>query len=123
MTLRLRLLALMLVVASAAVGVAGCAGKSINHVLADPSRYRNREIKVSGNVVNAYSVAGRGVYQIEDRTGRLWVASDRGVPHRGARVSVTGTIREGFNLGPLADFARLPDGALIMIEREHKARY
>jgi len=122
MTLRLRLLALMLVVASAAVGVAGCAGKSINHVLADPSRYRNREIKVSGNVVNAYSIAGRGVYQIEDRTGRLWVASDRGVPHRGARVSVTGTIREGFNLGPLADFARLPDGALIMIEREHKAR-
>jgi hypothetical protein len=122
MTLRLRLLALMLIVASAAVGIAGCAGKSINHVLADPSRYRNREIKVSGNVVNAYSVAGRGVYQIEDRTGRLWVASDRGVPHRGARVSVTGTIREGFNLGPLADFARLPDGALIMIEREHKAR-
>jgi len=122
MTLRLRLLALMIVVASAAVGVAGCAGKSINHVLADPSRYRNREIKVSGNVVNAYSIAGRGVYQIEDRTGRLWVASDRGVPHRGARVSVTGTIREGFNLGPLADFARLPDGALIMIEREHKAR-
>ncbi|HEX5217530.1 MAG TPA: hypothetical protein VFV98_18850 [Vicinamibacterales bacterium] len=122
MTSRLRLLALILVVASAAVGVAGCAGKSINHVLADPSRYRNREIKVSGDVVNAYSIAGRGVYQIEDRTGRLWVASDRGVPHRGARVSVTGTIREGFNLGPLADFARLPDGALIMIEREHRAR-
>jgi hypothetical protein len=122
MTLRLRLLALILVVASAAVGVAGCAGKSINHVLADPSRYRNREIKVSGDVVNSYSIAGRGVYQIEDRTGRLWVASERGVPHRGARVSVTGTIREGFNLGPLADFARLPDGALIMIEREHKAR-
>ena len=123
MTLRLRLLAVILVVASAAIGVAGCAGKSINHVLADPSRYRNREIKVSGNVVNAYSIAGRGVYQIEDKTGRLWVASDRGVPHRGAHVSVTGTIREGFNLGPLADFARLSDGALIMIEREHRAKY
>ncbi len=122
MTSRLRLIALFLAVTATAVVIAGCAGKSINHVLADPSRYRNREIKVSGSVVNSYSIAGRGVYQIEDNTGRLWVASDRGVPHRGARVSVTGTIREGFNLGPLADFARLSDGALIMIEREHKAR-
>ena len=122
MTLRLRFVAWVLFVAAVTVGTAGCAGKTINHVLADPSRYRDREIKVSGDVVNSYSIAGRGVYQIEDKTGRLWVASDRGVPHRGARVSVTGTIREGFNLGRLADMARLSDGALIMIEREHKAR-
>lgn len=122
MTGKLRQFVLLTLLAGAVAVAAGCAGKSINHVLADPSRYRDREIKVSGDVVDSYSLAGRGVYQIEDRTGKLWVASERGVPRRGARVWVTGTIREGFNLGALGNLVRLPNGAVVMIERDHGAR-
>jgi hypothetical protein len=104
-----------------AVTAAGCAGKSINHVLSDPSRYQNREVRISGNVVDSYSVVNRGVYLIEDDTGQLWVASDRGVPRRGARVTVSGTVREAYNLGALANHLKLPAG-VVLIEREHKAR-
>ena len=103
------------------VTAAACAGKSINHVLSDPYRYRDREVHISGNVVDSYSVANRGVYLIEDRTGQLWVASDRGVPRKGARVKVTGTVREGYNLGALASRLRLPAG-VVLIEREHEAK-
>lgn len=122
MTRRFCHLAVLLLLTVVTISAAGCAGKSINHVLADPSRYRDREIRISGQVVDSYSIADRGVYQIEDRTGRLWVASDRGVPRRGARVWVTGTIREGFNLGALGNLVRLPNGAVVMIERDHGAR-
>jgi len=102
--------------------VAGCA-TSINNVLADPSRYRDREVKISGTVNDSFSLASRGVYRVqnEDRQS-LWVVSDRGVPRNGARVTVKGTIREGFNIGPLAE--RLPRGTgfgLVLVEREHKA--
>jgi hypothetical protein len=108
-------------VAGLAVTAAACAGKSINHVLSDPYRYHNREVQISGRVVDSYSVANRGVYLIEDRTGQLWVASDRGVPRRGTRVTVSGTVREGYNLGALANRWRLPAG-VILIERSHRAQ-
>src|SRR5512132_1144784 len=83
--------------------LSACATRSVNQILADPSRYRNREVRVSGSVVESYSLANRGAYQIGDQWGRLWVVSDRGGPRKGARVTVEGTIREGFNLGTLGD--------------------
>ena len=113
----------------AAVSLGACA-TSINKVLADPSRYRDREVKVSGTVLDSYSIASRGAYRIADRGAELWVVSDRGVPRKGARVTVTGTIREGFNLGiagdKLGDRVKLPAGVsagLVLLEREHKASY
>jgi len=118
----LRLLALFILLASPALAATACAGKSINQVLADPSRYRDREVRVSGDVVDSYSLANRGAYQIDDRSGRLWVVSDRGVPRKGARVTVTGTIREAFNLGALGNLVRLPAGAVILVETSHRIR-
>ena len=112
-------------IVAAAVAVAACA-TSINKVLADPSRYRNREVTLSGTVMDSYSIGSRGAYRIADRNAELWVVSERGVPRKGARVTVTGTIREGFNVGILGDKIKLPAGAssgLVMLEREHKASY
>jgi hypothetical protein len=112
-------------IVAAAVALAACA-TSINKVLADPSRYRNREVKLSGTVLDSYSIGSRGAYRIADRSAELWVVSERGVPRKGARVTVTGTIREGFNIGILGDKIKLPAGVssgLVMLEREHKASY
>jgi hypothetical protein len=102
---------------------AGCA-TTINHVLADPGRYRDRDVKVSGTVRDSYSVADRGVYRIGDDTGELWVVSTRGVPRTGARVTVTGTVRDGFNLGILGGRINLPGSiasGLVLMESSHKA--
>ena len=111
------------ILAVSALVSAACASMTINRVLADPSRYRNREVRLSGAVVDSYSLANRGAYRIDDDTGQLWVVSDRGTPRKGARVTVKGTIREGFNLGSLGD--RLPAGigsGLVLMESSHKAR-
>ena len=118
-------LAVVVLLGATAVAASACA-TTINKVLADPSRYRNEEVTVSGTVVDSYSFDRRGAYRLADGTAELWVVSDRGVPRTGARVKVTGIIREGFNVGSLGDKVRLPmklASALVMIEREHKASY
>ena len=104
---------------------AACAARTVNQVIADPSRYRNREVKLSGTVVDSYSLVNRGAYRIDDGTGQLWIVSENGVPRKSARVDVKGTIREGFNLGSLGDRINLPSAVgsgLVLIESSHKAK-
>ena len=104
---------------------AACASTSINKVLADPSRYRNNDVTVSGSVVDSFSVADHGAYRLEDKTGQLWVVSTKGVPRTGARVSVTGTIRDAYDLGNLAGRINLPSSVasgLVMVETSHRAK-
>jgi hypothetical protein len=104
---------------------AACAARTVNQIIADPSRYRNREVKLSGTVVDSYSLVDRGAYRIDDGTGQLWIVSDNGVPRKSARVDVKGTIREGFNLGSLGDRINLPSAVgsgLVLIESSHKAK-
>ena len=113
------------ILALSALASGACAAKTINHVLADPGRYRNRTVQLSGAVVDSYSLANRGAYRIDDDTGQLWVVSDRGTPRKGARVTVKGTIREGFNLGSLGDRINLPPGVgsgLVLMESSHRAK-
>src|ERR1044072_8468196 len=116
--------ALVVVMAGALVSGA-CAARSINQVLADPGRYRDHEVKLSGSVVDSYSFVGNGAYQIEDKTGKLWVVSNRGVPRKGASVSVKGTVREGFSLGSVGDKLKLPpavSAGVVLMETSHKAK-
>ncbi len=104
---------------------AGCATKTINHILADPSRYRSNEVKLSGTVVDSYSIADRGAYQISDGTGRLWIVSSHGVPRTGASVKVTGRVREAANLGNAGGRLGLPPGiaaGIVLVESSHKAK-
>ena len=114
----------MAILAGSALVSAACASMTINQVLADPSRYRNQEVQLSGAVVDSYSVANRGAYRIDDETGQLWVVSDKGTPRKGARVTVKGTIREGFNLGSLGDQIKLPGigVGLVLMESSHTAK-
>lgn len=116
---------LLAVLSAGALASAACASRSINQVLADPSRYRDREVQLSGAVVDSYSIVNRGAYRIDDGTGQLWVVSERGVPRISARVTVKGRIREGFNLGSLGDRITLPRGigsGLVLMESSHKAK-
>ena len=79
----------------AAVFLAECASLKIGRITADPSRFRNQTVRVTGRVTNSVGVMGKGGYQIEDDTGRIYVISGTGVPSRGSRVTVTGTVIPG----------------------------
>src|SRR5258708_30628435 len=72
---------------------------TISKINGDPARYKNKEVGVVGRVTDSYGVMGTGAYEIDDGTGRIWVATTRGVPSRGSRVGVKGKVHNGFTVG------------------------
>jgi hypothetical protein len=81
--------------AAAALLFSACGPVKIGRINADPSRYRNQTVRVTGTVVNSVGLLGRGGYQVEDGTGSIYVISRSGVPSRGSRVTVTGKVFPG----------------------------
>ena len=79
----------------AAILLAGCAPVTIGRINADPSRFQNKTVHVTGTVTNSVGVMGKGGYQLEDNSGRIYVISGKGVPSRGSHVEVTGKVAPG----------------------------
>ncbi len=98
---------------------------TINKVLADPGKYRNQTITVPGTVDESASILGRGIYRITDGDQGLWVVTTAGAPRKGARVSVTGRVQEGYDLGAFGNVLKVPgtlQSGVVLIESSHKAR-
>jgi hypothetical protein len=95
--------------------LAGCGATRISRINADPTRYQNKNVKVTGTVVNSFGVLGRGAYQIQDDTGRIYVISGTGVPSKGTRVTVEGRVMPG------ATVMGKPVGTAIR-EQRHKVK-
>jgi hypothetical protein len=110
------------IVVMLALAMVGCEQKTINQIKADPGRYANKEVSVSGTVVRSYSVLGKGAYEIEDGTGKLWVVSEKSVPREGAKIVVRGTIRDAYNLGSLVKLPEVVSSGMVMIENAHNAQ-
>jgi hypothetical protein len=101
---------------AAACLLSSCATVNIARINADPTRFQSRTVRVSGTVVNAVGALGTGGYQVEDRTGRIYVLSaGTGVPARGSFVTVTGRVQAGIVL------LGRPFGTAIR-EEHHKVR-
>lgn len=105
-----------------ALAMAGCEQKTINEIKAEPGRYANRDVAIVGNVTRSVSLLGRGAYEIDDGTGKLWIISDKGVPREGARVAVKGKIRDAFDLSSLVKLPEQISSGMVMVEDSHRAR-
>jgi len=80
------------------VSLTACPSQTnISKINADPDRYRGKEIGIAGTVTNSYGAMGAGAYEIDDGTGRIWVATRRGVPSRGSRIGAKGYVHNGFS--------------------------
>ena len=70
-----------------------CERTKISDITADPGHFMDKEVNVAGEVTQSIGFMGKGIYQIDDGTGRLWVlANGRGVPGKGAMVGVKGRV-------------------------------
>ena len=101
--------------ASAILLASGCGSVKIARINADPSRYQNRSVRVSGAVTTSAGILGTGGYQIQDETGKIFVVSRSGVPSSGSRVEVTGRVISA------AQVLGQPMGVVIREER-HKLK-
>ncbi len=76
---------------------------SIADIEANPSKYYNKQVVITGTVKDSYGVSvpltqiRGGVYKIDDGTGSIWVATDKAVPNKGAQIGVKGRIESGVN--------------------------
>jgi hypothetical protein len=106
----------VLLVSLAGLLLAGCPPReSIAKIIQDPGRFVGKEISIAGRVTDSFGALGSGVFQIDDGTGTMWVFSERyGVPGAGAKLAVTGHIKQGFALGG-RNFATI----LLETERRH----
>lgn len=93
---------LVTVTLTAVILLTGCRHTvDIGRLLDDPGHFDRRTVKVEGTVVGGAGALGYGAYLVDDGTGVIPVVSrERGVPRRGARVSVTGWFRSLLTVGP-----------------------
>jgi hypothetical protein len=89
---------LLWITLAAAFLLSACAAIPIGRIAADPSRYLNRTVHVQGTVTTSYGLLGAGGYQVEDSTGKIYVLSGTGIPNKGSRVAVAGTVMSGMNI-------------------------
>ena len=75
------------------VFLVSCEKEKISDINADPGRFHGKEVQIAGKVTQSIGALGKGVYQLNDGSGSLWVYSDKlGVPAKGAKVGVKGTV-------------------------------
>jgi hypothetical protein len=92
--------AYLFVLLAAALLLTACPSQTtISKITGDPARYKNKDVAVAGRVTDSYGVMGTGAYELDDGTGRIWIATTRGVPSRGARVGVKGNVHSGLSIG------------------------
>lgn len=109
--------------------LSACAAKTVNDVMADPGRYRDREVSVRGEVTESVGVLGRGFFKLQDEGGALWVYTTRGLPRKGARVSSKGTVRDLATVDQLTSRESVPEivrqavgSGLLLVERDRTAQ-
>src|SRR5918997_5169863 len=96
--LALKKAAIFVALVSGTVLLTACPSQTnIAKINADPDRYRGKEVGIAGTVTDSYGVPGAGAYEIDDGTGKIWVATTRSVPSRGARVGAKGYVHNGFS--------------------------
>jgi len=83
------------------LALTGCPERiKIGDITNDPGRYYDREVTVAGRVVRSWGAAGAGVYEIDDGTGKIYVATEKyGVPSKDTYVGVTGRVVPGVTWG------------------------
>jgi hypothetical protein len=95
---------LLALVAVIAVFAAACPERrTIADIQANPSRYNNKEVVITGTVRDSYGVnipgtpIRGGAYKIDDGTGSIWVITEEGVPSKGAEIGIKGVVGNGVN--------------------------
>jgi hypothetical protein len=84
-------------IALVSLALTGCPERiRIGDLERDPGRFSNREVTVAGRVTRSYGAAGAGIYEVDDGTGKIWVATEKyGVPSKDTYIGVTGRVVPG----------------------------
>jgi hypothetical protein len=81
--------------------VAACDVTKIGEIKSQSKRHMHKECIVEGYVTERWDIPFKDerYFKINDGTGDIWVATEKGVPPKSKKVRVKGTVHKGTFLG------------------------
>lgn len=84
----------------AALLLAACTPRpSIKEIIDHPRDYAGKQVQIQGEVKSIFSLIVVKYFTLDDGTGSITVVTDKPLPNKGERLTVKGTVEEGFSLG------------------------
>ena len=90
----------------------GIGSTKIGDIVGHPRDYADKEVTISGEVTEIFSLLVVKYFVVRDGSGEITVVTERPLPAKGERVRVKGTVKEAFSIGPKT--------ALVLVERADK---
>ncbi len=84
----------------------------IGDIIGHPRDYADKEVTVSGEVVETFSLFVLKYFTVRDDSGEIAVVTERALPAMGEKIKVKGTVREAFSIGSKT--------ALVLVENTEK---
>lgn len=82
--------------------LSGCSWHThISEINDTPQQYKDKQVSIKGKVVETLSIPfiQKGLYQMDDGSGKIWIVSQKRVPFRGEKVTVKGEVKTSFTIG------------------------
>lgn len=91
----------------------GIGTTKIGDITGHPRDYAGKEVTVSGEVTEVFSLFVVKYFVLRDSTGEITVVTDRPLPARGEKIKVKGAVKEAMSIGTKT--------SLVLVEGTEKA--
>ncbi|MDD4195236.1 MAG: hypothetical protein PHT96_02345 [Syntrophorhabdaceae bacterium] len=71
----------------------------IGDIRGNPRKYAEKEVTVSGQVTEVFSLIAFKCFVLKDDTGEITVMTSRPLPASGQKLKVRGIVKEAFSIG------------------------
>lgn len=77
----------------------GIGTTKIGDIKSHPRDYAEKEVTISGEVTETFSMIFVKYFVVRDDSGEISVVTERTLPAKGEKIKVKGTVQEAFSLG------------------------
>ena len=77
----------------------GIGTTKIGDIKGHPRDYAGKEVTISGEVTDTFSIFIVKYFVLRDATGEITVVTERPLPAKGEKIAVKGIVKEAFSLG------------------------
>lgn len=72
----------------------------ISDIKGKSQKYDGNQVSIKGKVVEVVRIPliSKGLFRVDDGTGRIWVVSQERMPFRGDKVKVKGRVNSGYKI-------------------------
>lgn len=86
----------LLIISCASCGIGTT---KIGDIVGHPRDYASKEVTVSGEVTEIFSLLVVKYFVLRDATGEITVMTDRPLPVKGEKIKVNGVVKEAVSIG------------------------